>query len=81
MYLLISFSLQAATWMARFGARMPTRGDYIRRISRLLFRVSGRMRRDANLRYLPLAVEMSRTPPARVTAFHRWWYDGFVPKL
>jgi len=39
------------------------------------------MRVDGNLKYLPLALTMSETPPARVTGFARWWTDDVVPKL
>ena len=72
---------QAATWMAQFGARLPTFRDYAKRITRLLFKLDGRMRVDGNLKYLPLALTMSETPPARVTGFARWWTDDVVPKL
>ncbi|KAH8074665.1 alpha-methylacyl-CoA racemase [Aureococcus anophagefferens] len=55
---------QAATWMAQFGARLPTFRDYAKRITRLLFKLDGRMRVDGNLKYLPLALTMRRRPRA-----------------
>ena len=72
---------QAATWMQQYGARVPSRFDYVRRVTRLLFRLGGRMETAGNLRYLPLALELSETPPARADGFRRWWIDGEVPKL
>lgn len=66
---------QAAMWMSQFGARMPTRADYIGRITRLIWGVDDRMIRDGNIRYLPPAISMSRTPPDRVRGFHRWWNE------
>jgi len=72
---------QAATWMQQYGARLPRRFDYARRVTRLLFRLGGRMATAGNLRYLPLALELSATPPARADGFRRWWIDGEVPKL
>ena len=74
---------QTATWLAQFGARMPTRAEYAARVTRLLWRLGGRVRTDANLRYMPPddALRLSHTPPARVLGFNRWWTDGAASKL
>ena len=67
---------QAATWMARFGARMPSRLDFYQRVSRLIWGLDYMMITDGNLQYLPPALSMSHSPPARVTGFQRWWNDN-----
>ena len=74
---------QTATWLSKFGARMPSRAEYVARVSRLLWGLGDRMRTDANLRYLPPddALKLSHTPPARLQGFNRWWADGGVGKL
>ena len=74
---------QTATWMAKFGARMPTRAEFVWRVTRLLFGLGDKMRTEAGLTYLPPdeSLKMSHTPPARLTGFNRWWTDGTVGKL
>lgn len=66
---------QAAMWMAQFGAALPTKSDYVRRITRLLWRLDHKMIQDRNIKYLPPAISMSETPPNRVLGFHRWWTE------
>ena len=74
---------QTATWMAKFGARMPTRSEFVWRVTRLMFGLGDKMVTEAGLTYLPPheSLGMSHTPPARLTGFHRWWTDGTVGKL
>ena len=74
---------QTATWMAKFGARMPTRSEFVWRVTRLMFGLGDKMVTEAGLTYLPPheSLMMSHTPPARLTGFHRWWTDGTVGKL
>ena len=74
---------QTATWMAKFGARMPTRSDFVWRVTRLMFGLGDKVVTEAGLTYLPPheSLMMSHTPPARLTGFHRWWTDGTVGKL
>jgi len=67
---------QAATWMARFDAALPTRLDFVRRVTRLLFGLGGRPVTDGNIRYLPPAVDMAATPATRAPGFRRWWHDA-----
>ena len=74
---------QTATWMAKFGARMPTRTEFVWRVTRLMFGLGDKMVTEAGLTYLPPheSLGMSHTPPARLTGFNRWWTDGTVGKL
>ena len=74
---------QTAAWMAKFGARMPTRSEFVWRVTRLMFGLGDKMVTEAGLTYLPPheSLGMSHTPPARLTGFHRWWTDGTVGKL
>ena len=64
---------QTATWMAKFGARMPSRAEYVWRVTRLLFGLGDKLRHEAGLTYLPPdeSLQMSHTPPARLTGFNR----------
>eukprot|EP00633_Aureoumbra_lagunensis_P006390 CAMPEP_0197314852 /NCGR_PEP_ID=MMETSP0891-20130614/35480_1 /TAXON_ID=44058 ORGANISM="Aureoumbra lagunensis, Strain CCMP1510" /NCGR_SAMPLE_ID=MMETSP0891 /ASSEMBLY_ACC=CAM_ASM_000534 /LENGTH=536 /DNA_ID=CAMNT_0042803495 /DNA_START=65 /DNA_END=1675 /DNA_ORIENTATION=- len=67
---------QTATWMAKFGAYLPTRIDFICRITRLLLLLQSKMISDGgNIAYLPPAFNMSLTPPSRAPGFRRWWFD------
>ena len=74
---------QTATWMAKFGARMPVRSEFVWRVTRLMFGLGHKMVTEAGLTYLPPheSLGMSHTPPARLTGFNRWWTDGTVGKL
>ena len=68
--------VQAATWMAQFGARAPGRLEWLSRVTRLLWASDGRSTQVGDLTYLPpgSAVKMSITPPNR-HCFERWWPD------
>lgn len=66
---------QAATWMAQFSASMPERADYVSRITRLIWRLDHRMVTDGNVKYLPPALTMTKTPPHRYLGFQRWWKE------
>ncbi|KAJ1627924.1 CoA-transferase family III domain-containing protein [Pavlovales sp. CCMP2436] len=70
-----------ATWMSQYGATCPRLGEYLARITRLLFGCSHRLIRAGNMTYLPSPIRMSATPPARVAGFHRWWREAKVYKL
>ena len=67
---------QAATWMAKLGARAPSRLDWLCRVTRLLWFSDRRSETVADLTYIPpsAAVRMSITPPRR-HGFERWWPD------
>ena len=68
--------VQAAMWMAQFGARAPGRLEWLQRVTRLLWFSDQRSTRVGDLTYLPpgSAVRMSITPPSR-HGFERWWPD------
>ena len=68
--------VQAATWMAGFGARAPGRLEWFLRVTRLLWHSDARSTKVADLSYLPpgTACRMSITPPNR-HCFERWWPD------
>lgn len=68
---------QAATWMAQFRAALPSRSDYLARITRLIWALDNRMIKDGNIKYLPPPLAMSKTPPARANGFHRWWREDW----
>ena len=59
--------VQAATWMAGFGARAPGRLEWFLRVTRLLWHSDARSTKVADLSYLPpgTACRMSITPPNR----------------
>ena len=67
---------QAATWMAKLGARAPGRLDWLCRVTRLLWYSDKRSQTVSDLTYIPpsAAVRMSITPPQR-HCFERWWPD------
>ena len=68
--------VQAATWMAGFGARAPGPFEWLKRVTRLLWFSDSRSTHVADLTYLPpgAACRMSITPPKR-HGFERWWPD------
>ena len=67
---------QAAMWMAKLGARAPTRLEWLSRVTRLLWWSDRRSQTVSDLTYIPpsAAVRMSITPPQR-HCFERWWPD------
>lgn len=55
-----------ATWTSQFGAEVPGVGEYIQRVSRLIWGFRGRRVETEHTAFLPPPIQMSMTQPERV---------------